>query len=113
MSLEIKHHEVAPGVAVVTLAGKLMMGSVGDRIVSTVDELLRSGKRVIVFDLSGVTVLDSTGIGQFISSFNKVMAAGGTMRMACATGHVFQAFHVSLLDKVFPFYPTVEAAIAG
>jgi hypothetical protein len=34
------------------------------------------------------------------------------MRMAGATGHVFHTFHVSLLDQVFPFYPTVEAAVA-
>jgi hypothetical protein len=39
------------------------------------------------------------------------MAVGGEMRMAGAGGHVFQSFHVSLLDKVFRFYPTVDAAL--
>jgi hypothetical protein len=39
------------------------------------------------------------------------MAVGGEMRMAGAHGHVFQSFRVSLLDKVFRFYPNVEAAL--
>jgi anti-anti-sigma factor len=113
MPLEISHSQVAPGTVVVTLAGKLMLGPVGEEIVTLVEELLRKGERTIVFDLSGVTVIDSTGIGRFIASYNKIVAAGGEMRMAGATGHLFHSFKVSLLDQVFPFFPTVEEAVRG
>src|ERR1017187_4255825 len=109
--VEIADREVAPGTVVISLAGKLMLGPEGDRIVSLVEERLAAGTRKFVFDLSGVTVIDSTGIGRFISSFNKIMAAGGEMRMAGATGHVMQSFRVSLLDKVFSFYPTLQQAL--
>ncbi|HUI58360.1 MAG TPA: STAS domain-containing protein [Bryobacteraceae bacterium] len=108
---EISHSEVAPGTIVITLAGKLMLGPEGDQIVTLVEELLRQGKLTIIFDLAGVGGIDSTGIGRFISSFNKITAAGGQMRMAGATGHVLQAFRVSLLDKVFRFYPSVQEAM--
>jgi len=80
MMMEISHKEIAPGAAVVTLAGKIMMGAESEQIVSLVDSLLAQGKRTIVFDVAGVTHIDSTGIGRFISSFNKIMAAGGEMR---------------------------------
>ena len=113
MPMEISQQEVAPGKAVVTLSGKVMLGFVGDRVVELVDQLLREGKKTIIFDLSGVTTLDSTGVGQFISSFNKITAAGAEMRMAGATGHNYHTFQVSLLDKVFQFYPTVQEAAAG
>lgn len=113
MPLEISHREVAPGTVVVTLAGKLMLGSDGADIPDMVDAFLREGKKTIVFDLSGLTVIDSTGIGRFIAAFNKIANAGGEMRMAGATGHLFQSFHVSLLDQVFPFYDTVEQAARG
>jgi anti-sigma B factor antagonist len=109
--MEISHREIAPATVVIALSGKLMLGPEGDRIVALVEEFLRQGKRKIVFDLSGVTVIDSTGIGRFISSFNKIMAAGGEMRMAGATGHVMQSFRVSLLDKVFKFSGSVEEAL--
>ena len=108
--VEITQNEIAPGTVVIALAGKLMLGPDGDQIVGLVEELLRQGKRTVIFDLSAVAGIDSTGIGRFISSFNKIMAAGGSMRMAGATGHVLQAFKVSLLDKIFQFYPSVDAA---
>jgi len=108
--MEISQAEVAPGTVAIALAGKLMVGGDGDRIVELVETLLKSGTRIFIFDLAGITVLDSTGVGHFIASFNKIMAAGGEMRMAGATGHVFHTFHVSLLDQVFPFFPSIEEA---
>jgi len=110
MALQISHKEVAPATVVVTLAGKLMLGPDGEDIPSMVEGFLREGKRTIVFDLAGVTVIDSTGIGRFIASYNKIAAVGGEMRMAGATGHLFQSFRVSLLEQVCPFLPTAEEA---
>ena len=112
MAMQISHREVAPGTAEVTLGGKIMLGLESEQIVNLVDVLFRQGRRTIIFDLSRVTAIDSTGVGRFIWSYNKIAAAGGDMRMAGATGHVLQTFRVSLLDTVFSFYDTVEAARA-
>lgn len=109
--IEIAHREVAPGTVVITLNGKFMLGAEGDDVIALVEQQLAAGTRKFVFDLTGVTVIDSTGIGRFISSFNKIMAASGEMRMAGASGHVMQSFRVSLLDKVFTFYPTLQQAL--
>ncbi len=113
MSLEISQKEITPSTVAVCVAGKLMLGPDGEQIVSLVESLLRQGKRTIIFELSGLSVIDSTGIGRFIASYNKIMAAGGEMRMAGATGHLFHSFHISMLDQVFPFFPTVEEAAKG
>jgi anti-sigma B factor antagonist len=112
MALAITQTEAAPDTVVVSLAGKLMLGPEGEEIPDMVEGFLRQGKKIIVFDLSGLTTIDSTGIGRFIASYNKIAAAGGEMRMAGATGHLFQSFHVSLLDQVFPFFPTVDEALS-
>ena len=108
--MELTHKEMTPGTVVVTVLGKVRLGAESEQIVNLVDDLLRQGQRTIIFDIAGVTSIDSTGIGRFISSYNKISAAGGAMRMAGATGALFQAFHVSLLDTVFKFYPSVEEA---
>lgn len=113
MALAIHHSDAGPGTVVVTLEGKLMLGPEGAEIPAMVDEFLKQGKKTVIFDLTALSNIDSTGIGRFIASFNKIAAAGGEMRMAGATGHLFQSFHVSLLDQVFPFYPTVEEACAA
>ncbi|HTX35498.1 MAG TPA: STAS domain-containing protein [Bryobacteraceae bacterium] len=110
MAMDMVFEEIAPGTVVLPLSGKLMLGQGGGQIVSHVEELLRQGKRTFIFDLSAVSAIDSTGIGHFIASFNKIMAAGGEMRMAGATGHVLESFRVSLLDTVFRFFPNVETA---
>ena len=108
--MEISHYEIPPATVVVTVAGKVMMGPESEQITTFVSDLLRKGKRTIIFDLVNVTKIDSTGIGRFISSYNQVAAAGGETRMAEAPRFVFQAFHVSRLDTVFRFFPTVDEA---
>jgi anti-sigma B factor antagonist len=110
MLMEISHREVAPGAVEIALGGKIMLGLESEQIVTLVEELLRTGTRTIIFNLAGVKAIDSTGVGRFIWSYNKIAAAGGDMRMAGATGHVLQTFRVSLLDTVFSFYNSLEEA---
>ena len=109
--MEISHKELAPGVVAIAITGRVILGPPSEAIPHLVEDLLRQGARVVVFDLSGITVIDSTGIGRFISSYNKIAASGGEMRMAGAAGHVHEAFHISLLDTVFAFYDSVAAAL--
>ena len=108
--MEISHCAAAPETVVVTIAGRVMMGPESERITALVSELLRAANRVIVFDLGGVTKIDSTGIGRFIASYNEVLAAGGEMRMAAATSFVLRAFQACRLDTVFRFYVNVDEA---
>jgi anti-anti-sigma factor len=111
--LEIRQNEAGPDTVVVALAGKLLVGGGGEAIPEMTTEFLRQGKKIVIFDLSGLTAIDSTGIGYFIAGFNQLASAGAQMRMAGATGHLLQSFRVSLLDQVFPFYETVEQASAA
>jgi anti-sigma B factor antagonist len=108
--MEIRYEQATPATAIVTVSGKLMLGAGTERIVALVDRLLGEGTQNVVFDLAGVTALDSTGVGQFIAAFNKIVSRGGQMRMAGAGGHVLQTFRVSRLDRMFPFYPSAEEA---
>ena len=111
MSLQIEHREVESGVVVVTLTGRVMLGETSAEIESLVKRLIGEGKNRVVFELGGVTHIDSTGIGRFISSLNKLREAGGSLRMASATGQVREAFHVTRLDTIFNFDDNVEAAL--
>jgi anti-anti-sigma factor len=112
-AMTISHHNISDGAAVVTLSGRVTLGTTSEQIVTVTEELLREGKRTIIFDLAGVTGIDSTGIGRFISSYNKILALRGEMRMAGAAGHLRDVFHVIQLDKVFPFYATLPEAAAA
>ena len=108
--LQIDHRELSPNTVLITLSGAVMRGSESQQVEDLVGQLLGQGCRDFIFELSGVTRIDSTGIGRFISSFDKINQAGGRLHMAGATGHVRECFRVTRLDTVFPFYPDVEAA---
>jgi anti-sigma B factor antagonist len=109
--LAITHHEIAPGTEVITISGDLKLGPESERVTDLVSDLLDQGKRVIIFDVAGIDRIDSTGIGRFIASYNKIAAAKGEMRFAGTRTYLFHVFQVSSLDKIFRFYPSVEEAV--
>ena len=109
--LEIAH-TLEDGIAVVRLAGRVMLGDESARIETLTAELLKAGHRKLVMDVGGVTHIDSTGIGRFIASYNLVMQSGGALVLAGAVGVVREGFRVTRLDTVFQFAPDVETAVA-
>ena len=114
MTLPIEHREVAPATRVISLSGKLLLGteSVAE-LEKLVPQLVAAGSRNLVFDLSGLTRIDSTGIGRFIDAYGQLKKSGGQMRLAGASGAVRESFRLTRLDSIFSFYPTVEAACEG
>ncbi len=110
-ALQIAHRQVEPGVVVISLVGKVMLGPESAAIEDLITTLIGQGQRKIVVDLSGVTHIDSTGIGRFIASLGRVREAGGSLLMAGAGGMVRDGFRVTRLDRVFRFFPDVETAL--
>jgi len=113
MPLAIEQKDMNGATSVITLRGKLMLGEEAAQMEGLVPQLLKDGRKNLVFDLSGVTHIDSTGIGRFIDAYSRLMPVGGQMRLAGASGAVRDSFRVTRLDTVFKFYPTVEAACEG
>lgn len=113
MPLAVEQQDVNGSTSIITLRGKLMLGPEAGQLERLVPELLKSGHKNLVFDLSGVTHIDSTGIGRFIDAYSRLVPMGGQMRLAGASGAVRDSFRVTRLDTVFKFYPTVEAACEG
>jgi anti-anti-sigma factor len=106
---------MAPDSALIALQGRLMLGPEGQELERLVSQLLAKGYRQFVFDMSGVTHIDSTGIGRCIASLNMIMQKGGKLHMAAAAGQVREGFRVTRLDRVFRFFedvPTAQSAFA-
>lgn len=109
--LEISAETAKPGVGIVTLLGRFTINTIGDRLDSTIRQLLDQGCKTIIIDLAGVTHLDSTGIGKFIQYLNLIMGVGGKLSMAGAQPTIRESFRVTRLDTVFRFYDSVETAL--
>lgn len=63
-----------------------------------------------VFDLSGVDLLDSSGVGALVGLFKRVRALRGDLRVASLRGQPRQIFGLLRLDQAFGVEDTVEAA---
>jgi len=111
--LEISQTEAAPGVALIKLAGRLMLGLESAQLETLAVDLFSAGTRKIIIDLAGVTHIDSTGIGRCIACLNKAMQVKGQLHMAGAKGQVRDSFRVTRLDRMFKFFDSVEAAGAA
>ena len=74
-------------------------------------ELLDSGVRHLVVDLSDVTFIDSTALGVLIGGVRRVHGAGGAMTLVVTSRPVERVLSVTGLDRVFSMHATRAEAI--
>ncbi len=98
------------GAVIIELKGKLVGGPLAARMDRTLGTLLDQGKKNIIVDLSGITVLNSSGMGILISGFSKVKDNGGTLKLANVTNKIQGLLSITKLNQIFELYPTVDEA---
>jgi anti-sigma B factor antagonist len=111
--LEIQTKHMEPDIVVLEVAGRITLGRDCKQLEWTTENLVRERQRKIILDLTGVTQIDSTGIGIIMASAAHVKNAGGELRVAGARGHVEQVLRTTSVDKVVALHPTAAAATAG
>ena len=109
MGLSIESKEEKPGTLLAALKGELILGTDCNKLAQFVQAQADRSQH-LVFDVAGVSQIDSTGIGLFIDAYSRLEKAGGRMTIAGAAGAVKDAFHVTRLDTVFRFVATTDAA---
>ena len=55
----------------------------------------------VILDLSGLRLIDSSGVGAIVSLFKQVRAAGGKLEIIGVQGQPHSIFRVLRLDRVF------------
>lgn len=112
MILEITKKAVG-NVVVLEMAGRITLGRDCQQIEADVDDLLRGKQARIVFDLSKVKYMDSSGVGIMVMCSGKVREAGGELRIAGATGVVEQTLLLTRTSTIVPTFATLAEALAG
>lgn len=65
----------------------------------------------IVFDLRGLTFMDSSGIGLIMGRYKNSMEKGGKLVLVSQNSYVDKILKMSGLLKIVDSYPTIESAI--
>jgi anti-sigma B factor antagonist len=111
MILNIERKQLDPDITVLEMAGRICLGNASQQVEWSLAEILKQNQKKIVFDLSGVTVLDSTGVGIIVMCHAKVKKAGGDLHIAGASGMVAETLKMTNVDKIIPFYPSLAEAV--
>jgi anti-sigma B factor antagonist len=112
MPIETKQME--PGIAVVAVTGRLVLGKDVERLENAVKGLIDQNLKKFVFDLSALDYVDSSGIGTFVSCLTNIRKSGGELRMAGVNPRIQRLFTMTGVDHLMQLYPTVkDAAAAG
>jgi anti-sigma B factor antagonist len=100
-------------VAVVDVSGRVTLGEGSSAIRDAMRELTTKGTKKILLNLSAVTYLDSTGIGELVAGFTSAANAGGTVKLLGLTKHVKDVLMISRLYTVFEAYDDEATALAS
>jgi anti-anti-sigma factor len=108
--LEITKSQLKNAIEIVVLRGSIHTGPDCRRVEHEVEELLQAGKKRVIFDLAGITHIDSAAIGAVVRCYAKLKNSGGTLRLAGCNGMVEASLKLAKVDKVIGLFPDAAAA---
>jgi anti-sigma B factor antagonist len=80
---------------------------------TAVGDVIDGGRAHLVLDASGITFMDSTGIGVLVIALRRTRALDGSFAIAGVQGRALRTFEMTGLARVFTLYDTVEDAQAA
>lgn len=104
------HTKELDGVWVVTIQGKVGSWS---NLREPVLKGIEKGFKDIVFDLAGVSTIDSSGVGELVAAYTTAANRGAHLRLAHLPQKVDDILHITQLITVFDVHDSVGEAVAA
>jgi len=98
-------------IAILAVEGKLAGLEGRSAIQDKVREALKQNKKNIVVDLSRVSWVDSTGLGELIASLSSASKNDGKLVLAQIQAPVQSLLNMTNLTEIFETYETVDEAV--
>jgi anti-sigma B factor antagonist len=97
-------------IVIVDCAGRIIFGEESADLRDTVKMVITQSKR-IVLNLSGVTYIDSGGLGTLVALYTSARNNAGSIKLANLTPRVGDLLQVTKLVTIFDVYDSEEKAI--
>jgi len=99
------------GISVIRLKGTIITNLSGTVVVDVIQEVIESQNPPrIIFDLTGVTYLDSYSFGWITKVYKQVLDKKGCFVVSNPNEDIRYLFEMTNFVKIVPVYPTVEDA---
>jgi anti-sigma B factor antagonist len=109
-TLTIQTYAVSTRCCVVALSGRLDAGS-SQAAKDSFQQIVSHGASQLVVDLEQVPFVDSAGLSALVSALKLCRRAGGNVLLSSTQPQVQTVFSLTMLDRIFPIYPTRQAAL--
>lgn len=94
----------AGDITILDLDGKITIGEGSVALRQTIRRLLEEGKKKILLNLADIGYVDSSGIGELVSSFTTVNREGGQLKLLNLQQKVQSLMAITKLLTVFDVY---------
>ncbi|HEY4641670.1 MAG TPA: STAS domain-containing protein [Gemmatimonadaceae bacterium] len=101
------------GVEIISLQGKITIGSGDSQLREVITNAVNGGRSNILLDMSGVTTIDSSGIGELVGSYTTVTNRGGKLKLLHLPAKLNELLHVTQLITVFEVHENEQEALAS
>lgn len=105
--------EAQGGVQVLDLKGKITIGSGDVQLRETINKLVDEGKKNILINMSEVTTIDSSGIGELVGCYTSVTNKGGKLKLLHLPPKINDVLTVTQLITVFDVYDSEPEAVGS
>jgi anti-sigma B factor antagonist len=104
----------AGDVTVLDMDGKITIGEGSVALRSAIRRLLEEGKKKVLLNLAGVGYIDSSGIGELVSSYTAIQVkGGGQLKLLNLTQKLQDLLTITKLLTVFDVYESEAEALNG
>jgi stage II sporulation protein AA (anti-sigma F factor antagonist) len=76
-------------------------------------EILKATTRNVIFDLSGLSFMDSSGIGVLVGRYANIRKLGGRAAIICRNQKILQILEISGILKLMAIYEELDHAVSA
>ncbi|MGH9612708.1 MAG: STAS domain-containing protein [Bryobacteraceae bacterium] len=110
MSVKLTTRQVGD-VTVIDATGRITLGEGASTFRDTIRDLAAQGNKKILLNLSEVSYIDSSGIGELVSGFTTVTNHGGNLKLLGLNKRVKDLLQITKLYTVFEVFDEETAAV--
>ena len=109
--MNIQERTIGP-VVVLDMEGRLVAGESQGQLKDKINSLMLHGRLQILLNLAEVSYIDSTGLGQLVSSYSTVTRYKGQIKLLNLTKKVQDLMAICRLSTVFETFESEAEAIS-